>query len=143
MNIVDPKFNPINDTYNCSISDTNYPNINFILNSINKTEYEVYLPKVQNKSYLFDTELNPILIIEVSCIKNNLTSHKRKIDFKICNQIEKIGDIIYNGELPTLNFSMSVNTSLIKLFVYDPPTTNRENYEFILVQANPYLDVRA
>jgi hypothetical protein len=97
---------------------------------------------VENKSNLFNIDLNPILIIEVTCIKNNLINHRRRVDFKICKQIEKIGNIIYNGELPTITFNMSVNTSLIKLFVYDPPVTNRENYEFILVQPNPYLDVR-
>lgn len=140
--IVDPKFDP-NEPYECRISNTNYPNIDFLIDKSNETTFDVYLPIAASSVSFFDVKNKPILICEVLCFNNFIVTHKRTIDLKICKRVNRIKDIILDKnqteESILLQFDSPVDFLIAQALAVDVPFKGRENYEFNLGQPNQYL----
>jgi hypothetical protein len=130
------------------VSKSNYPNIAFVINKTNQTQFDVFLPPVSGGAVkLFDAKITPVLIIDVLCFNSFIVTHRRTIDFKICRVVNPIRDIVLANNVSedniTLTFDMPVDTFIAKLLPVDTGLTGKANYEFMLTQPNEYLTVGA
>jgi hypothetical protein len=146
LDIDDPNYDPLKP-YDCRLTRTNYPNVDFLEYKMNNTHYEIFLPAFDSpmQTSFFDLEKSPVLLIEISCTNNMVTTHQRTVDFKICKKILPIENLILDGGISDsdvwIQFDSQPGTSVAQLKVVDYSNRYLDNYEFYLAEANEYLDV--
>lgn len=146
LDVADPKYEP-RRPYDCRVTRTNYPNIDFVEVKLNDTRYEILLPSFDSpvQTTFFDVDKKPLLLIEISCTNNLVLTHQRTVDFKICKKVLPIRNLVLDEELTddqiVVQFDAPVGTIVARLMVVDFSNRYGDDYEYYLAEPNDYLDV--